>query len=965
MTGKNSHIGSEAAVPSYVEAIYLGGGVNVEPQGCSVGLGEGQDSSVTLHQIPCGIIGNHGDSCGKGLIDIVELQSTVRSGVVSSDTSSFVTPSRTTNCRSVDDNFFGISPRTSIQSCNVTPNSRIQNSMTNSEEGLLCTPEHAVLGDRPNEVGGTSYIVTNEEVVPPPTEGLIFGSWEDVEEYYKRYAKQQGFGVCRPQATYNKLKEKRGTTWRCECYGDPYMRQKREAKKRAKNMELGGSSVPDPPCKLNRKSKKCHCTAMLYASVNGDNEWEVRKVVLEHLNHQPTPSKWRGVKEYRMATASDYFKEGLMSRYESGAPVSQVRANLAERFGGLENVILTEKDIVHKVQERRRLKMEGGDANAMMNYFEGMQKGNDKFFHAHRLDVEGGLKDIMWVDARSRVAFNEFGEVVCFDATYLTNNYELPFCNFVGVNHHGQSLLLGCALLSHEDVDTFSWLFRQWRICMGGRCPDAILTDQAPAMIRPLRDEMPEARHRWCLWHIMNKIPTKLGSHPKYKELKKVMKRVVYESLCVEEFENKWSSMKVDFEVANHACHVWLDSLYKDREMWVPAFMNNIFWAGMKTTQRVESINSFFDGFLERSTKLYEFPKKYCEAMNKRCSDEKDADANNAKYIRKLTTGFNIEAVFQKLYTDNKFREVQIQCEKLLYCVVKETKEISKTKFEYVLEDRVWLIKKGKSEEILTNHRRFYLVKFCAEAKEVSCMCKMFETRGILCRHCIRILDQNFVVDVPEKYILRRWRKDVYRKHMHVIVSSYDPTKTEVLKRFDMMMNVFEPICEEATFNDEILKFVVKELQSLEIGVRERVWAAREKQQFIPLESRALDEASQQSCTTQVKIKNPVSRSKKKRGRPLTIRHKAVGENNIWTQKSKAKNKVTEESSESDDEVVEGVSTSATEWVGKLQVISKLKQKATKMLGLSQNTRSIGVVPDDDILLSRNSLGWEDQANEL
>jgi hypothetical protein len=27
----------------------------------------------------------------------------------------------------------------------------------------------------------------------------------------------------------------------------------------------------------------------------------------------------------------------------------------------------------------------------------------------------------------------------------------MPFAPFVGVNHHGQSMLLGCALLSNED----------------------------------------------------------------------------------------------------------------------------------------------------------------------------------------------------------------------------------------------------------------------------------------------------------------------------------------------------------------------------------------------------------------------------------------------------------------------------------------------------------------------------------
>lgn len=51
-------------------------------------------------------------------------------------------------------------------------------------------------------------------------------------------------------------------------------------------------------------------------------------------------------------------------------------------------------------------------------------------------------------------AYEDFGDVVCFNATYLTNEYELPFANFVGVNHHGQSIILSCARVSREHCDT-------------------------------------------------------------------------------------------------------------------------------------------------------------------------------------------------------------------------------------------------------------------------------------------------------------------------------------------------------------------------------------------------------------------------------------------------------------------------------------------------------------------------------
>lgn len=96
------------------------------------------------------------------------------------------------------------------------------------------------------------------------------------------------------------------------------------------------------------------------------------------------------------------------------------------------------------------------------------------------------------MDARSRVAYGDFGDVVVFDSTYITNEYELPFANFIGVNHHGQSILLGFALVSHEDTETFEWLFRTRLKCMGGVAPVGILTDQDATMRKALASVMPD-----------------------------------------------------------------------------------------------------------------------------------------------------------------------------------------------------------------------------------------------------------------------------------------------------------------------------------------------------------------------------------------------------------------------------------------------------------------------------------------
>lgn len=117
-----------------------------------------------------------------------------------------------------------------------------------------------------------------------------------------------------------------------------------------------------------------------------------------------------------------------------------------------------------------------------------------------------------------------------------------------------------------------------------------------------------------------------------------------------DEFETRWCALMSQYKLEKNE---WLTRLFKERHMWVPAYMKEYFWSSMKTTQRVESINSFFDGFLTRHTKLFEFPHKYRRAMDKRIRDETNADAYCSKYLRRLVSGFKTEKVFQKLRTQN------------------------------------------------------------------------------------------------------------------------------------------------------------------------------------------------------------------------------------------------------------------------------------------------------------------------
>ncbi|XP_028096390.1 protein FAR-RED IMPAIRED RESPONSE 1-like [Camellia sinensis] len=188
--------------------------------------------------------------------------------------------------------------------------------------------------------------------------------------------------------------------------------------------------------------------------------------------------------------------------------------------GGYESLTFDERDARNYIDRARKLRLGEGDSDALQKYFLRMHAQNSSFYYMIDVDTDFRIRNLFWADAMSRAAYEEFGDVVSFDTTYLTNKYDMPFAPFVGVNHHGQSILLGCGLLSSEDTDTFVWLFKSWLNCMSDHPLKAIITDQCKAMQNAIEIVFPNTRHRWCLWHIMKKIPEKLKGYSQYESMK-------------------------------------------------------------------------------------------------------------------------------------------------------------------------------------------------------------------------------------------------------------------------------------------------------------------------------------------------------------------------------------------------------------------------------------------------------------
>ena len=177
-----------------------------------------------------------------------------------------------------------------------------------------------------------------------------------------------------------------------------------------------------------------------------------------------------------------------------------------------------------------------------MDYFRELEQEDPEFFYKIKLDVDHRVECLFWVDSAARHAYIEsYSDLVSFDATYMTNMYDMPFTPFIGINKHGQSYMLGCAFIRNEKTPSYIWLFETFLEAMKGKSPVSIISDQDAAMRAAIAQVFPNTNHRNCRWHIMDKFSGTIGPVlDKDEELRDDFKECLNYTITPAEFETKW-----------------------------------------------------------------------------------------------------------------------------------------------------------------------------------------------------------------------------------------------------------------------------------------------------------------------------------------------------------------------------------------------------------------------------------------
>ncbi|XP_052203773.1 protein FAR1-RELATED SEQUENCE 5-like [Diospyros lotus] len=240
----------------------------------------------------------------------------------------------------------------------------------------------------------------------------------------------------------------------------------------------------------NRGHTRLECNARLsVVKQQTGNSWVVSHFVEEHNHGLTTLSRVHLLRSHQKVSAT---KKALAQQFsEANIPTYQQVPLIEIESGGPSSMGCTKKDIRNHVSLLRH-----HDAETLIEHFTFEREKNPNFFFDYDTDSDNRMLRCFWGDSESRRSYAFFGDVVVFDTTYNTNKYSMIFAPFFGVNHHGQTIIFGCGLLSDETIESFVWLFSKFLEAMLNQAaPVVIITDQDAAISKAISMLLPLTLH--------------------------------------------------------------------------------------------------------------------------------------------------------------------------------------------------------------------------------------------------------------------------------------------------------------------------------------------------------------------------------------------------------------------------------------------------------------------------------------
>ncbi|KAL7192147.1 hypothetical protein ACSBR2_024069 [Camellia fascicularis] len=282
-----------------------------------------------------------------------------------------------------------------------------------------------------------------------------------------------------------------------------------------------------------RRSRKRIC---------GDNKFVER----EHNHPLAAPHCIPFLWSHRFVTSADQAQAKAMRNV--AIRTSQIMDFMVHQSGGYEKVGFIHKDLHNQFQAERKVQLAERDAEGALGYLSAKLYADPLFFFKYNVDKDNRLDKIFWADGRSWMDYAAFGDVLVFDTTYHTNQYKKPFVILAGVSNYFMTIIIGCALLPDETMETYTWVLEMLMEAMDGQRPISVVTDGDRAMRQAIERVIPNCRHRLCSWRLEKNASTNVH----IPEFTNDFAQLMLKKCKIVEFDNEWARMVKQYKLENN-----------------------------------------------------------------------------------------------------------------------------------------------------------------------------------------------------------------------------------------------------------------------------------------------------------------------------------------------------------------------------------------------------------------------------
>jgi len=256
--------------------------------------------------------------------------------------------------------------------------------------------------------GGTSYYMPIVDSKLFPVLGKIYGKLEDCEKMYRDYAYASGFDVRKSSQKTGGLSGRiRQKYYVCSRAGMP------------KKVSVDTLENAEKP----RKKTSFECTGcrakVRFDWIYGTEQFKLADFEQSH-NHDMVPA------EYRHLSKKDRQMKYAEKLFVYNASISNIGPTKAHEL--YSNMKGCYQDVHGTVEDFRNWKRDlnvfinDSDSQILVDRMEEKKKYIPGFSFEYKLD-DSELHSLFWADEVARCNYNEFSDIMSFDATYRTNRY--------------------------------------------------------------------------------------------------------------------------------------------------------------------------------------------------------------------------------------------------------------------------------------------------------------------------------------------------------------------------------------------------------------------------------------------------------------------------------------------------------------------------------------------------------------